>query len=464
MTRSQDVSCRHAVPSPRELKRVRRVYYLITGLYWIATALPMPIIVLLQRQRGMDLFQIGILTAVYSVTIVALEVPTGGLADAWGRRRASVFAYLVMAVSMLMLATAGSFILLAVTFVFYGTGRALISGALEAWFVEELLRLAPEEELQRSLAYGNTVSLFALSVASLVGGRLPALVSGIELPGGLSALSLPPAAGAGVLLVTSVLTAWLVREHAREAPVTPAAPGAPAVAGAAPADATGSAKAGESGSIVIQALLDTVRNRTLLLLAVLSVVAGASISTMETFWQPFFAETLGGGTPTGLFGIVTAGNFLLAMGGNLVSTPLTRLLGGRPARFAAVAQAMRGLFVLLLALQYSMGPAVGAFWLAYMMVGAGESPHQTLINRHVASQRRSAMLSVQSLAVSLGAFMGSVVFGYVARAAGLRVIWIVTAGYLVLSLVLYLRVDARESRSERVQYVPAQTNAGTASS
>jgi MFS transporter, DHA1 family, quinolone resistance protein len=457
MTRSENAYGGDPKRARRELGRVRRVYYLITGLYWIATALPMPIIVLLQRERGMDLFQVGVLTAVYSVTIIALEVPTGGLADAWGRRRVSVLAYLVMAASMLSLAMAGGFILLAATFVLYGAGRALISGALEAWFVDEVLRLAPEEELQRSLAYGNTVSLFALSAASLLGGWLPELLSGTELPGGRSALALPPAAAAGVLLITGVLTARLVREQVAAAP-------ADASGRADAVDATEADGAGEAGSIILRAILDTVRNRTLLLLAMLSVVAGAAISTMETFWQPFFADTLDGGTPTRLFGVITAGNFLLAMGGNLASTPLTRLLGGRPARFAAVAQGLRGVFVLLLALQYSMGPAVGAFWLAYMMVGAGESPHQTLINRNVAPQRRSAMLSVQSLALSLGAFMGSAVFGYIARAVGLRAVWIVTAGYLVLSLVLYLRVDARESRSERVQYVPAEANAGTASS
>ena len=462
MTVSKDVNNGGAAGSRRELKRVRRVYYLITGLYWVATALPMPILVLLQRQRGMDLFQVGVLTAVYSVTIVALEVPTGGLADAWGRRRVSVLAYLVMAASMLTLALAGTFILLATTFVLYGTGRALISGALEAWFVDEVLRLAPEEELQRSLAHANTVGLFALSAASLLGGWLPELCAGVRLPGGVSALALPPAAAAGVLLLTGVLTARLVREHAGEASDTDA--GGDIGAAGESISAGNPGNAGSPGSIIVSAVLDTFRNRTLLLLAVLGVVAGAAISTMETFWQPFFADTLGGGTPTRLFGVITAGNFLLAMAGNLASTPLTRLLGGRPARFAAAAQGMRGLFVLLLALQYSMGPAVGAFWLAYMMVGAGDSPHQTLINRNVAPERRSAMLSVQSLALSLGAFTGSAVFGYIARAAGLRVVWIVTAGYLVLSLVLYLRVDARESRSERVQYVPAEANAGAASS
>jgi MFS family permease len=185
---------------------------------------------------------------------------------------------------------------------------------------------------------------------------------------------------------------------------------------------------------------------------------------METFWQPFFADTLGGGSPTVLFGVITAGNFLLAMAGNMASTPLTRLLGGRPARFAAFAQGLRGVFTLMLGLQASLSPAVGAFWLAYLAAGATESPHQTLINRNVPTERRSAMLSVQSLATSLGAFAGSAVFGYIARMAGLRTVWIVTAAYLVVSLALYLRVDARESRSERVQHIPAEADLGTASS
>jgi predicted MFS family arabinose efflux permease len=350
-----------------------------------------------------------------------------------------------MATSMGVLTWAASFGLLAAVFVLYGAGRALISGALEAWFVDEVLSRAPEAELQRSLAHGNTVALLSLSLASLLGGWLPKLLDGGSLPGGYSGLSIPPALAAVVLLITAVVASLLVREgHLADRAHASARDGAGA------------------GSIVLSAVAETFRNRTLMLLASLSVVAGAAISTMETFWQPFFSDTLAGGRPTVLFGVITAGNFLLAMGGNLVSTPLTRLFGGRPARFAAAAQGFRGLLLLLLGVQFSMGGALAAFWLAYMAVGATESPHQTLVNRNVTPSRRSAMLSVQSLAASLGAFAGSAGFGYIARVAGLRTVWIVTAGYLVLSLVLYLRVDARESRSERVQYVPAEANAGAA--
>lgn len=461
MTFSQNDTKAAVKDGTSRLSRVRRVYFLITGLYWFATALPMPLLVLIQRRRGMDLFEIGVLTAIFSITIVILEVPTGGLADAWGRRRVSMAAYFVMAASLLLLAVSGSFALFAMTFVLYGVGRALISGALEAWFVDQVLALGPEEELQRSLAHGNTVALFSLSTASLAGGFLPKLASGISLPGGLTGLALPPAAAAVILLVTAFLTGRLVTEYRPGTSTTSAAE-----AGAADhqAEAAATDAGAGTGSIVVQSLRETVTNPTLLLLASLSLIAGAAISTMETFWQPFFSESLGAGTPTVLFGVITAGNFLLAMAGNMLSTPLTRLLGGKPARFAACVQVLRGVFLLFLGLQSSLLPAVSLFWLAYLAAGATESPHQTLINRNVAPERRSAMLSVQSLSTSLGAFGGGALFGYLAEVSGISTVWIVTSVYLVVSFVLYLRVDARESRSERVQHIAAEADLGTASS
>lgn len=75
------------------MKVIQRTYYLILSLFWLGTALPMALTVLLGQARGLDLFQIGLLMGVYSLTIVLLEVPTGGLADAIGRKRVAVLAY-----------------------------------------------------------------------------------------------------------------------------------------------------------------------------------------------------------------------------------------------------------------------------------------------------------------------------------------------------------------------------------
>ena len=63
------------------VKEIQRVYYLVISLFWLATALPISLLILLAQARGLDLFQVGIVMGLYSLTIVLLEVPTGGLAD-----------------------------------------------------------------------------------------------------------------------------------------------------------------------------------------------------------------------------------------------------------------------------------------------------------------------------------------------------------------------------------------------
>ena len=37
-------------------RHIRRTYYLIISVFWLATALPMALIILLAQARGLDLF------------------------------------------------------------------------------------------------------------------------------------------------------------------------------------------------------------------------------------------------------------------------------------------------------------------------------------------------------------------------------------------------------------------------
>ena len=48
----------------------------------------MPVIVPLFESRGLNLAQVFILQAIFGAIVVLLEVPSGYLADRWGRRRA----------------------------------------------------------------------------------------------------------------------------------------------------------------------------------------------------------------------------------------------------------------------------------------------------------------------------------------------------------------------------------------
>ena len=61
----------------------------ITALYLIKISkwftLIMPIIVLFYEENGLGLKDIFLLKSVYSIVLVSLDIPTGYLADAWGR-------------------------------------------------------------------------------------------------------------------------------------------------------------------------------------------------------------------------------------------------------------------------------------------------------------------------------------------------------------------------------------------
>ena len=51
----------------RSVKEIQRTYYLVISLFWLATALPISLLVLFAQARGLNLFQVGIVMGLYSI-------------------------------------------------------------------------------------------------------------------------------------------------------------------------------------------------------------------------------------------------------------------------------------------------------------------------------------------------------------------------------------------------------------
>ena len=64
----------------------RRRYLLLTALRWLPVGFLAPIFVLIPLSRGLSLTEIGFVFALQGLVVLALELPTGGLSDALGRR------------------------------------------------------------------------------------------------------------------------------------------------------------------------------------------------------------------------------------------------------------------------------------------------------------------------------------------------------------------------------------------
>src|SRR4051812_39564965 len=187
-----------------------RRFVLLRALRWLPVGLVLPFLVITPQARGLSLSAIGAVFAVHSAVNIALEVPSGGLADLVGRRRVLIAGAALTALSLLIFAAAESVVAFMVSAAMLAAGRSLISGSLEAWYVDSLRLLDPAAPLSHGLSRGAAAEGVALAVGSLISGGLVTLAGPAHDGGGaFSGYGIAALAGAlaaiGYLIAVAVL-------------------------------------------------------------------------------------------------------------------------------------------------------------------------------------------------------------------------------------------------------------------
>jgi len=427
-----------SVPAGRALTRR---YALLTGLQEFAIWLPLPVLVLHLTERGIDLALVGAAFALRAVVVVLLEVPTGGLADAVGRKPVALASQAFTLVSFVFLLVVTGPATLLLYALFQGVGAALHSGALEAWYVDRLRALDPAASLQRNLATVGVAQTAAMLVGAAVGGTLPALASGWGLPWPLSGFGIALLAGVAVRAVVWWLTALIVEE--------------PEYGGRFRwADAL------RTPAIVRDGLRLAWSIPVLPYLLLAGGAMGVSIIAIETFWQPIASLTFGADpAASGVYGVL---GFLLGAAG-LVGSLAVMLYGDRfpggPVALAAVSQLLKGGAMLLLALHVGGAGAAVGLSLAFFAIATQNAPHDTLLNDAIPNERRSILLSLNSLVFFLGIALGSSVLGLVASAVDPRTALAVAGLFTWIAVASYLGVATARRAAPRPTAALAEVEA-----
>jgi MFS family permease len=359
------------------LKRNLFSLYLVKVAKWMN--LVMPIIVLFYKSNGMSMQDIFTLQAVYSFTLMVLEIPTGYFADSAGRRTSILVGSFFGFIGFMIYSFSSGFWYFVIAETILGTGMSLVSGADSAMLYDSLISAGKADKYTRYEGRITSIGNFAEAAAGIIGGLLA--ISSLRTPyyfqTAIAFLAIPAA---------FALKEPPVHGHIRK-------PGVKDVM-----------------KIVLKVIHG---DRKLFWNTMFSAVTGVSTLTMAWFAQPYFSRI---GLPVSGFGIAWA---ILNLSVGITAITAWKLEAWMKPPGTVM------LFTILLNLSYFAlaltGSAAGlAFLLVfYLARGLATVTLRTYINNITTSDIRATVLSVRNFIIRLLFVLTGPLFGWITDHHGL---------------------------------------------
>ena len=131
-----------------------------------------PFLILVFREKGLSFFQIGILIGFREICTNLFEIPSGALADLYGRRRAMIFSFCAYITSFAIFADSESLFLLFGAMFFFGLGDAFRSGTHKAMIFDWLRLQGRSDEKTKIYGYTRSWSQMGSAISVLIAGGL----------------------------------------------------------------------------------------------------------------------------------------------------------------------------------------------------------------------------------------------------------------------------------------------------
>lgn len=131
-----------------------------------------PFLYLVFIEKGLSYFEIGILIGFREICTNLFEIPSGAIADLYGRRRAMIFSFCAYIVSFAIFAESASLLPLFAAMFFFGLGDAFRSGTHKAMIFDWLRLQGRSDEKTKVYGFTRSWSQMGSALSSLIAGAL----------------------------------------------------------------------------------------------------------------------------------------------------------------------------------------------------------------------------------------------------------------------------------------------------
>ncbi|MEO8700559.1 MAG: MFS transporter [Kofleriaceae bacterium] len=393
-------------------RRIRNRYLVLSLFVWLPTSLIVGVNTLFLLDGGLSNVEAFAANAIYTLGLVLFEIPTGMVADTWGRRTSYLLGAGIQLVGNLvyfwMWHTKGPFWGWGVASLLLGFGYTFFSGALEAWLVDALEHAGYKDDLDPIFAKNQIVTGAAMLVGTIAGAFIAQIAT----------LGTPYLVRAGLQLVSFVLAFALMKDL-----------------GFTPERATGLVK--QVKTLVAAGWTHGLKNppvRWVMLSA--PFYMGAGIFGFYAA-QPYLLDLYGDPNAIGVAGIAAAGIAGTQIAGGFAVPYIRKLFTRRTHILLACATLTAGSLVLIGLVQ--IFAVVVAMLVLWAVAFAANSPvRQAYINAQIPSRQRATVLSFDSMVSSTGGVAFQPILGSIADTAGYAVSYLVSGGIAVFGLPFLL--------------------------
>lgn len=355
----------------------------------------MPVVVLFYQDNGMNMQEIFTLKAIYSVAIVAMEVPSGWMADVWGRKKTLFFGSLLGASGFLLYSFSFGFWAFAVAEIVLGVGHAFVSGADSAMLYDSLKASGKTGKYIQHEGRIASAGNFAEAIAGVVGGLLAAisLRTPFHVQFVVAAIAIPAAFTLAEPKIHSIEHIHSIRK------------------------------------MIANIRKTLANNHNLRISILLSAITGAATLTFAWLVQPYFIEI---GLPVEMYGVFWTALNLTVGFSSVFAHRIEVFLGKATALYIIIALIFFGYFLSGMVIAYW---GLAFLFMFYLVRGVATPIFKNYINQYAESEIRATILSVRDFVIRIIFAVVGPLLGWITDNLNLKSAFLLAGGIYLVSVI-----------------------------
>jgi len=391
--------------------RIIRTYLAISFLFNLAMSLIWGVDTLFKLGAGLNIFQVMLTNAAFTLGSMVFEIPTGVVADTVGRRISLLLCLGTLFVTTLLYVTTAwqgwGFWAFCATSVFLGLGYTFYTGAVDAWLVDALKATGYTQPLEPIFAKSQMLFGAGMLLGTIGGGLL-----------GQIHLYIPYLVRAAVVVPLFAL-AWFAMPEPGFSPRTLELRRVPA----------------EMRKVFGEGLTYGLHHPVVRPVMLASLVWMSFMIFGFYSWQRYFLDLLGKNL-VWVDGVISSLLGLSMIAGNAAVGPLSRAIRTRTGVLMA-SVAVQAAATVLCGVLTNFYVVVGLYLVYGVALGVAMPVKQGYLNAHIPSAQRATIISLDSMFANTGGVIGQTGWGYLARMRSIATAWTWAGCTLLLGLPLY---------------------------